>query len=81
MKKIALILLAVLSLGLSGCTLFPYSPKVGSSEGSFLRNTITYDLVYLEGNVKAYRSNGSYYYFKDKKLVKVLPELLSADKV
>ena len=82
MKKIALILLASLSLGLSGCsTLFPYSAKVGSTENSFLRNTITADLVYLEGDVKAYRSNGSYYYFKDKKLVKVGPKLLQADQI
>lgn len=81
MKKTAIILLASLSLLLSACTLFPYSPKVGSSEGSFLRNTISYELVYLQDNVKAYRSNGSYYYFKDKKLVKVIPELISADKI
>ncbi len=81
MKKHTITLLASLSLLVSACTMFPYAPKVGSSEGSFLRNTISYDLVYLEGNVKAYRSNGSYYYFKDRKLVKVGPELLAADKI
>lgn len=82
MKKTALILLASLSLGLTGCsTWFPYSAKVGSTEASFLRNTITYDLVYLEGNVKAYRANGSYYYFKDLKLVKVGPTLLPAEQI
>jgi len=82
MKKSILALLASLTLLLSACnTLFPYAPIVGSSEGSFLRNTISYDLVYLEGPVKAYRASGSYYYFRDKKLVKVVPELLSADKI
>jgi hypothetical protein len=82
MKKNTIILLASLTLSLTGCnTVFPYAPKVGSSENSFLRNTLSFDLVYLEGSVKAYRANGSYYYFKDNKLVKVVPELLSADKI
>lgn len=78
MKKTALVLLGALALLASACT---YVPKTGMKEQTFLKHTITYDLVYLEGNVKAYRSGGSYYYFKDGKLVKVIPELISADKV
>jgi hypothetical protein len=81
MKKIALILLGSSSLLLSACAFFPYSAKVGSSESSFLRNTLSSDLVYLEGSVKAYRAGSAYYYFKDGLLVKVLPQLLSADKI
>lgn len=81
MKKTALVLLAALSLLASGCVFFPYAPTAGSSETKFLRNTVSYDLVYLEGSVKAYRSGGSYYYFKDGKLVKVAPQLVSADQI
>lgn len=81
MKKIVLLLLASSSLLLSACAFFPYSAKAGSSEASFLRNTVTSDLVYLDGNVKAYRSGSAYYYFKDGRLVKVLPQLLPAEKI
>lgn len=79
MKKTTLALLTVLTLLATGC--FTYVPKAGMKEKKFLNNTITYDLVYIEGNVKAYRSGGSYYYFKDGLLVKVVPELIPADKI
>ncbi len=78
MKKTTLTLLTVLTLLAAGCT---YVPTIGMKEKKFLNNTVTYDLVYIEGNVKAYRSGGSYYYFKDGLLVKVVPELIPADKV
>lgn len=81
MKKSALALLVLATLFASGCALTTFIPKVGTSEGRWIRNTISYDLVYMEGNVHAYRSGGSYYYFKDKKLVKVVPELIAADKI
>ena len=80
MKKTTLALLTVVvTLLATGC--MTYVPKTGMKEKKFLNNTVTYDLVYIEGNVKAYRSGGSYYYFKDGLLVKVIPQLIPADKV
>jgi len=79
MKKTTLTLVTLVTLLATGC--MTYVPKVGMKEKKFLNNTVTYDLVYIQGNVKAYRSGGSYYYFKDGLLVKVIPELVSADKV
>ncbi len=79
MKKTTLVLLTVLTLLGTACS--TYVPAVGMKEKKFLNNTVTYDLVYAEGNVKAYRSGGSYYYFKDGLLVKVVPQLLTADKI
>lgn len=80
MKKATLTLLSVLTL-LAAAACSTYVPEAGMPEKKFLSHAVTYDLVYMEGNVKAYRSGGSYYYFKDGLLVKVVPELLSADKI
>jgi hypothetical protein len=78
MKRNHRALLGLLALLLASCT---YVPKIGMKEKKWLNNTISFDLVYMEGNAKAYRSGGSYYYFKDGKLVKVGQELISADKI
>ena len=78
MKKYLTILLGSLSLLLSACV---FVPATGMLEKTWLRHTISADLVYIDGNVKAYRSDGSYYYFRDGKLAKVVPELLTPDKV
>jgi len=79
MKKITLVLLLPLMLLLGACGTF--TPQVGMREKKWLRNTTASDLVYIEGNVKAYRSAGSYYYFKDGVLARVTPSLLSAEKI
>jgi hypothetical protein len=79
MKKSTLTLLSVVTLLALGCS--TYVPTIGMPEKKFISHSVTYDLVYAEGNVKAYRSGGSYYYFKDGLLVKVIPELITADKV
>lgn len=81
MKKTVLILLLPVVLLTSACSMFTYTTKLGMKEKKWLHNTVASDLVYAEGNVKAYRSGGSYYYFKDGKLVKVTQSLLKADQV
>ncbi len=81
MKKIALILLLPVVLLTGACSMFTYSTTLGMKEKKWLHNAVASDLVYAEGNVKAYRSSGSYYYFKDGVLVKVTQSLLSADKI
>lgn len=81
MKKTALILLLPLMFMLSACSMFTYTTRIGMKEKKWLHNTTSSDLIYIEGNVKAYRSAGSYYYFKDGSLAKVTQSLLSADKI
>lgn len=81
MKKTALLLLVSLGLLLTGCSIFTFTPKIGMGEKRWLNNTTASDLVYIEGDVKAYRSAGSYYYFKAGKLAKVTQSLLKADQI
>lgn len=65
----------------SACSVLTYSTKLGMKEKRWLHNTVASDLVYAEGNVKAYRAGGSYYYFKDGLLVKVTQSLLTAENI
>ena len=81
MKRIIPALLCALTLLLASCSLTTFVPQIGMKEKKWLRNTVSFDLVYLERSVKAYRSAGAFYYFKDGTLVKVTPTLLPADKV
>ena len=78
MKRTSLLLCGLLAVLLTACT---YIPRVGMTERKWIRNTISYDLVYIQGDVKAYRSDGAYYYFKGGKLVTVNQTLLAADRV
>ena len=78
MKK-PLLLLVPLTLLLAACGTF--TPQIGMQEKKWLRHTIAADVVYIEGNIKAYRAGGSYYYFKDGLLEKVTPRLLKADSI
>jgi hypothetical protein len=80
MKKSALVLIPF-ALMLASCSLTTFAPQIGMKEKKWLRNTVASDLVYIEGNVKAYRSAGSYYYFKDGKLAKVTQSMLPAEKI
>lgn len=76
MKKPALVLVAaVLVLVLAACT---FVPRVGMRERRWLRGTPQADVVYIEGNVTAYRAGGAYYYFRDGRLAKVGPSLVPA---
>jgi len=77
-KPVRLIVCSLALLALSACT---YVPKLGMRESRFVRNSFSTDLVYIDGDVKAYRYSGSYYYFKAGRLAKVSPSLVSADKV
>lgn len=81
MKKAPLLVLFTLGLLLTGCSILTFTPKIGMGEKRWLHNTTASDLVYIDGDVKAYRSAGSYYYFKKGKLAKVTQSLLSADKI
>jgi hypothetical protein len=81
MKKIILVLLLPLMLTLSACSSFTTPTEIGMKERKWLHNATASDLIYIDGNVKAYRSAGSYYYFKDGKLAVVTQSLLSAEKI
>lgn len=79
MNKTARLLLGALALlSLTACT---FVPKLGMRERRWLNNTFSSDLVYIDGDVKAYRYSGSYYYFKAGRLSKVAPSLVTADQV
>lgn len=78
MKKASFFLILPL-IFLSACGTF--TPQIGMKEQKWLNHTVASDVIYIEGNVKAYRSAGSYYYFKDGILTKVTPTLLSAEKI
>ena len=51
------------------------------TEKQWLRTTLIGDLVYMEDGIKAYRSSGAYYYFKDGILVKVDQGILPPQKI
>ena len=73
------------ALGLSstlliGC-LSMSSTRLGMDEKEWLRGTLIADLAYLDGDVKAYRSGGAYYYFLSGKLVRVDRGVLPAQTI
>lgn len=67
MKTLPFLLLLVI---LTGC-MSTFPDRLGMTEKHWLRTTLVADLAYMEGNVKAYHSNGAYYYFRDGILVRV----------
>ena len=77
MQIIAALLLSIL---LSSCV-STFGPKIGMTEKHWLHTTLIADIVYMEGNVKAYRSNGAYYYFKDGILVKIDEGMVPAQQI
>lgn len=70
----------VSGLALSGCQ-STFGPQIGMTEKQWLRRTLIADVAYMEGGVKAYRSGGTYYYFKDGILVKVDQGMIPAQKI
>jgi hypothetical protein len=50
-------------------------------EKEWLRSTFIADLAYLDGNVKAYKSGGAYYYFLDGKLIRIDQGMLPAQTI
>lgn len=79
MNKTARLLIAVFALvSLTACA---FVPKLGMRERRWVGQAYSSDLVYIDGDVKAYRYSGSYYYFKAGRLAKVAPSLVAADQV
>ena len=68
------------ALLLVGCQ-STFGPQIGMTEKQWLRRTLIADVAYMEGSVKAYRSNGTYYYFRDGVLVKVDQGMIPAQKI
>ncbi len=66
-----------IALALVGCQSMS-STQIGMTEKDWLRRTFIADLTYMDGNVKAYRSGGMYYYFVDGKLSRVDQGVLPA---
>jgi hypothetical protein len=80
-KPARLLLCALALLSLNACALVAFVPKLGMGERRWVNRAYSSDLVYIDGDVKAYRYSGSYYYFKAGRLAKVTPTLVSADQV
>jgi hypothetical protein len=51
------------------------------SEKQWLQRTLIADVVYMEANVKAYKSGQSYYYFVDGKLYKIDQGMIPPKKI
>ena len=77
MNPIKTIASLVLSLLLVGCQSMS-TTQIGITEKDWLRSTFIADLAYMDGNVKAYRSGGIYYYFVDGKLTRIDQGMLPA---
>lgn len=80
MKLPSTLVLIISTLLLAGCE-SASEPKIGVAEKKWLRDTVLSDLVYTDGNVKAYRSNRQYYYFLNGVLVKIDATRIPADKI
>jgi hypothetical protein len=80
MKPMKSIAAVVISLLLIGCQSMS-SVQIGMTEREWLRSTFIADLAYMDGNVKAYRSGGVYYYFVDGKLSRIDQGILPANTI
>jgi len=80
MKNLITLLSIVVSLSLAGC-LSTFGPEIGMTENQWLHRTLVADVAYMKDNVKAYRSGGSYYYFKDGVLVKIDEGMIPAQTI
>jgi hypothetical protein len=77
-KPVTLIAIAVIVL--SGCQ-STFGPKIGMTEKQWLHRTLIADVAYMEGSVKAYKSGGAYYYFREGILVKIDQGMIPAQKI
>lgn len=80
MKIHSFLLALILGLSLSGC-LSTFGPEIGMTEKQWLHRTLIADVAYMKDNVKAYRSGGAYYYFKDGILVKIDEGMIPAQTI
>ena len=77
MKLNTALTVLVFSFFLLGCQSMS-ATQTGMTEKDWLRSTFIADLAYMDGNVKAYRSGGMYYYFLDGKLSRIDQGVLPA---
>lgn len=76
----SVVALALASFLMAGCQSMS-STAVGTTEKEWLRSTFIADLAYMDGNVKAYRSGGVYYYFVDGQLKRIDQGMLPAQTI
>ena len=74
MKKLTGFAIALFLVGCQSTS----STQIGMTEADWLRSTFIADLSYMDGNVKAYRSGGMYFYFVDGKLNRIDQGVLPA---
>ena len=70
MKITSTIFMAIIVVAMAGCQ-STFGPHIGMTESQWLHRTLIADVVYMEGDIKAYKSNGVYYYFVDGMLTKI----------
>lgn len=70
----------IIAISITGC-MSTFGPQLGMSEKQWLHRTLIADIVYMKGNVKAYRSSGAYYYFVDGSLVKIDEGMIPPQKI
>jgi len=80
MKIHSILLALAVGIPLSGC-LSTFGPEIGMTEKQWLHRTLIADVAYMKDNVKAYRSGGAYYYFKDGILVKIDEGMIPAQTI
>ena len=79
-SAISMLACSLLLSSLAGC-LSMSSTRLGMDEKEWLRSTFIADLAYLDGDVKAYRSGGAYYYFLNGKLIRIDQGMLPAQTI
>jgi len=80
MRSNPLLLIALIALAATGCQ-STFGPQIGMTEKQWLRRTLIADVAYMEGSVKAYRSGGAYYYFREGVLVKIDQGIIPAHRI
>ena len=80
MKSKLASLIVIAAISSTGCQ-STFGPKIGMTEKQWLHRTLIADVAYMEGSVKAYKSGGAYYYFRDGILVKIDQGMIPAQKI
>lgn len=80
MRSKPILFVALLAIAATGCQ-STFGPQIGMTEKQWLRRTLIADVAYMEGSVKAYRSGGAYYYFREGVLVKIDQGVIPAHRI
>src|SRR5690606_26573125 len=80
MNKLVTTLIFVCTMVLAGCQ-STFGPQIGMTEKQWLRRTLIADVAYMDGNIKAYKSGGYYYYFREGVLVRIDPGIIPAQQI